>query len=82
MVSKAKRRRTAAGDTTAPQPRVGDVITVVSPADLSRQCVERAERNAANSAELRANAQNILAMIHDYRPKNTSSTYEPKQKEF
>ena len=41
-----------------------------------------AEINIANNAELRANAQNILATIHESRPKNTTVAYEPKQKEF
>jgi len=40
------------------------------------------QRNAINNAELRANAQNILNMIHEHRPKNTSLAYEPKQREF
>ena len=38
--------------------------------------------NARNNAELRANAQNILSMIQDARPKNTLAAYEPKQREF
>ncbi|KAK4243908.1 hypothetical protein C7999DRAFT_17800, partial [Corynascus novoguineensis] len=40
------------------------------------------ERSAVNNAELRANAQSILSMIHEHRPKNTSLAYEPKQREF
>ncbi|KAK3902169.1 hypothetical protein C8A05DRAFT_34140 [Staphylotrichum tortipilum] len=36
----------------------------------------------STSAELRTNAQNVLSMIHEYRPKNTSLAYEPKQGEF
>jgi hypothetical protein len=43
---------------------------------------ERVERTAVNNAELRANAQNILSVIHETRPKNTLSAYEPKQREF
>jgi hypothetical protein len=38
--------------------------------------------NARNNAELRANAQHILSMIQDARPRNTLAAYEPKQKEF
>jgi hypothetical protein len=41
-----------------------------------------AERNIANNAELRANAQNILTFIRASRPKNTSLVYQPKQEEF
>jgi len=44
--------------------------------------LHRAEINAANNAELRANAQDILATIQTSRPKNTSRAYEPKQREF
>ena len=40
------------------------------------------EINVANNAELRANAQSVLALTRAERPKNTSSAYEPKQKEF
>ena len=43
---------------------------------------QRVELNARNNAELRANAQHILTMIQDTRPRNTSVAYEPKQKEF
>ena len=85
MVSKAKQKRAAAATMTAPQPPIEDVITVVSPADMSRQQgvqLEHAERNAVNRAELRANAQKILTMLHGCRPNKTSSTYGPKQKEF
>jgi hypothetical protein len=46
-----------------------------------RQC-SRIEINIVNNAELRANAQNILTFIRESRPKNTSLTYSPKQKEF
>ena len=42
----------------------------------------RREVDAANTAELHANAQTILSIIHDARPKTTSDTYEPKQDEF
>lgn len=42
----------------------------------------RAEINIANTAELRANAQNILTMIRASRPKNTALAYQPKQQEF
>ena len=38
----------------------------------------RLELNAANNVELRANAQNILSIIHDAWPKTTSDAYEPK----
>jgi hypothetical protein len=40
------------------------------------------EINIANNAELRANAQNVLALTRAARPKNTALAYEPKQKEF
>ena len=42
----------------------------------------RVARNARNNAELRANAQTILTMIQDIRPKNTTAAYAPKQREF
>src|ERR1043166_2839260 len=42
----------------------------------------RDEINAANNVELRANAQQILSVIHSSRPKNTVSAYVPKQEEF
>jgi hypothetical protein len=42
----------------------------------------RTEINIANNAELRANAQNVLTLIQELRPKNTSLAYTPKQKEF
>ena len=42
----------------------------------------RVEINIANNAELRANAQHVLALTCAARPKNTSLTYKPKQKEF
>ena len=42
----------------------------------------RVEINIANNAELRANAQHVLTLTRAARPKNTSSTYDPKQKEF
>ena len=38
--------------------------------------------HVANNAELRANAQSVLALTRAERPKNTSLAYEPKQKEF
>jgi hypothetical protein len=42
----------------------------------------RAEINIVNNAELRANARYVLKKIHASRPKNTASTYQPKQEEF
>lgn len=42
----------------------------------------RMQINAANNAELRANALNILNLTRAERPKGTSLAYEPKQKEF
>jgi hypothetical protein len=42
----------------------------------------RAEINIANNAELRANAQYMLTMIRESRPKNTVLAYQPKQQEF
>ena len=42
----------------------------------------RVEINIANNAELRANAQHILALMRATRPKNTSLAYNLKQKEF
>ncbi|KJZ69682.1 hypothetical protein HIM_10929 [Hirsutella minnesotensis 3608] len=39
-------------------------------------------QKAMNDAELRANAQTILSVIHESRPKTTTSAYAPKQEEF
>jgi hypothetical protein len=44
--------------------------------------ISRVEINVANNAELRANAQSILALTRVERPKNTSLAYESKQEEF
>jgi hypothetical protein len=38
--------------------------------------------NILNDAELRANAQHVLAFTRDARPRNTALAYNPKQKEF
>ena len=40
------------------------------------------EIDIANNAELRANAQHVLAFTRDARPRNTTVAYEPKQREF
>ena len=79
MVSRAKRGRAGAG-AGAGAVAVGDVIVVGGKAPQPQRL--GVERNAVNNAELRANAQNVLSMIHEYRPKNTSLAYEPKQAEF
>jgi len=42
----------------------------------------RVEINIANNAELRANAQYVLALTRATRPKNPSLIYKPKQREF
>jgi len=44
--------------------------------------LRRAQINASNNAELRANAQDVLETIRQSRPKNTKRAYEPKQREF
>ena len=44
--------------------------------------LHRAQINAANDAELRANAVNIHDQIEASRPQNTTRTYDPKQREF
>ena len=43
---------------------------------------DRVEINITNNAELHANAQHVLALMRAARPKNTSSVYNPKQREF
>ena len=43
---------------------------------------QRVRQDAINQAELRANAQTILSVIHESRPQNTTSVYSPKQNEF
>ncbi len=40
------------------------------------------EINIANNAELRANAQSVVAFTRAKRAVNTSKNYKPKQKEF
>lgn len=42
----------------------------------------RVERDIVNNAELRANAQQILAVIREERPVNTNQSYDPKQEEL
>ena len=44
--------------------------------------INRVEINIANNAELHANAQHVLALTYAARPKNTSLTYNLKQKKF
>jgi hypothetical protein len=38
--------------------------------------------DVVNNAELRANAQHVLATTRAMRPKNTTRNYQPKQREF
>jgi hypothetical protein len=45
-------------------------------------CSQHVDRAIVNNAELRANSQDVLSMIRAARPKNTTSAYEPKQREF
>jgi hypothetical protein len=47
-----------------------------------RRHQQRTDINVVNNAELRANAQSILAFIRASRPRNTSLVYSPKQEEF
>ena len=61
---------------------VTDITTVRIPATASPAGLQRVERNVVNNAELRANAQHIVSIIHTARPENTSSSYDPKQREF
>ena len=44
--------------------------------------ISRVEINIANNAELRANAQSVVALTRAERAVNTSKNYKPKQKEF
>jgi hypothetical protein len=74
------RRRTAAGTTTTRTTSI--TITAAAAAVSTGSKLDRAEIDAANNAELRTNAQNILSTIHTYRPKNTKKTYDPKQRDF
>ena len=83
----AKRR----GNCTKPAAAVAGAVTVAvadlivvcaAPYSIATGQARRVELNARNNAELRTNAQNILTMIQDSRPKNTLAVYEPKQKEF
>ncbi|KAH7114805.1 hypothetical protein EDB81DRAFT_294462 [Dactylonectria macrodidyma] len=64
---------------------VADSITVRTSAAAAAGTHRHHRRiglNACNNAELRANAQNILSMIQEARPKNTLAACEPKQREF
>lgn len=72
MVSTRCHRRAAATTTTT--------TTTATTAKIPE--LRRAQINAANNAELRRNAQNIIETIQTFRPKNTTRTYDPKQREF
>ena len=50
--------------------------------NLDERRRSRAEINAANNTELRANAQGVITAINESTPKNTSRNYDPKQREF
>jgi len=79
MVS-SRRRRLAAATTTSTTTKKTTTAPPVE-AHLDDE-LRRAKINAANNAELRANAHDVLATIRTSRPKNTSRAYEPKQREF
>jgi hypothetical protein len=73
----------AAAAATIPAAVASNSITVQTGAPLASDSeTRRVELNARNNDELRSNAQNILAMIQEGRPKNTTAAYKPKQKEF
>ena len=80
---RGNRTKPAAAVAGAATVAVADSIVVrAAPYSIATSQARRVELNARNNAELRTNAQNILNMIQDSRPKNTSAAYEPKQKEF
>ena len=54
---------------------------IAAAAGIRRNCVKM-DINIANNAELRANAQYVLASTRAARPKNTTLAYRPKQREF
>ncbi|KAK4239207.1 hypothetical protein C8A03DRAFT_14388, partial [Achaetomium macrosporum] len=56
-------------------------LTALAPPSVAA-CSQHVNRAIVNNAELRANSQNVLSLIRAARPKNTTSAYEPKQKEF
>ncbi|RYP04774.1 hypothetical protein DL764_004243 [Monosporascus ibericus] len=68
---------TTTTSTTPAAPELG--LSYLTHQDSSNN---RLALNARNNAELRANAQKILSMIQDARPRNTLAAYEPKQQEF
>ena len=72
LYSRRHRYRYHRSTTTAP----------LAPAHLNIDKCRRAEINAANNAELRASAQDVVSTIRTFRPKNTSRNYDPKQREF
>jgi len=80
---RGNRTKPAAAVAGAATVAVADSIVVrAAPFSIATGQARRVELNARNNAELRTNAQNILNMIQDSRPRNTSAAYEPKQKEF
>lgn len=79
MVSSRRRLATATATATAATPEARPRVD--ADADVDTELC-RAEINAANNTELRANAQVVLDTIRTSRPKNTSLAYEPKQQEF
>ena len=50
--------------------------------DVNGRRRRRAEIDAINNAELRANAQDVISSINGAMPKNTWRNYDPKQREF
>src|SRR5690349_17761189 len=74
MVSTRRDRRATATATTTAN------TTATTTANTPE--LRRAQINATNNAELRRNARNILETIQTFRPKNTTRTYDPKQREF
>lgn len=47
-----------------------------------RERVERVDVDIVHQAELRTNTCNILTVIRQQRPTNTSQVYDPKQREW
>ncbi|PHH86043.1 hypothetical protein CDD83_10835 [Cordyceps sp. RAO-2017] len=73
---KAKRAGAAAEAAAGSGPGPGSGLS------SSLRAAQRIRQSATNDAELRANAQTILSVIHESRPKTTTSAYAPKQEEF
>lgn len=78
MPARSRGRATAA---TVAAARASAPTTTTAAATATDK-LSRVNIDAVNRAELRANAQQVMATIHMERPPNTNKSYLPKQREF